>query len=151
MKTGAPVARAAGASCMYASMRRLGRLNGTTGAVDGRTAFQCRPEHLRRTQSVPDNMALFLSGSLDSYSMLEDEIENLANATSELNTTACRLCLRARPLRDSHIIPAFVYRWQKGTSATGYTRSLERPNVRVQDGPVVPLLCDAAVTRGPIS
>jgi hypothetical protein len=36
---------------------------------------------------------------------------------------------------NSHVIPAFVYRWLKETSATGYLRTAIKPNVRVQDGP----------------
>jgi hypothetical protein len=32
----------------------------------------------------------------------------------------CALCHNVKELKDSHIIPAFVYRWIKETSATGY-------------------------------
>lgn len=60
-----------------------------------------------------------------------------------MNTQTCRLCLKTALLRGSHVLPAFVYRWFKVSSATGYIRTVERPNLRVQDGPVVPLLCDS--------
>jgi hypothetical protein len=59
-----------------------------------------------------------------------------------MNALKCRLCLKPGPLRGSHVVPAFVYRWFKSSSATGYTRAIDRPNLRLQDGPVVPLLCD---------
>jgi hypothetical protein len=53
----------------------------------------------------------------------------------------CRLCGETKELRESHILPGFVFRWQKETSATGYLRSLQQPNRRVQHGPKLPLLC----------
>src|SRR5712675_772123 len=46
----------------------------------------------------------------------------------------CRLCGESRHLQESHVIPAFVYRWLKETSATGYLRFGQTPNKRVQDG-----------------
>jgi hypothetical protein len=42
---------------------------------------------------------------------------------------------------DSHIIPGFVFRWKKDTSATGRLRSSDSPQKRVQDGLKVPMLC----------
>jgi hypothetical protein len=53
----------------------------------------------------------------------------------------CRFCLHSRPLVDSHVVPAFVFRWQRETSATGYLRSGARPNLRMQDGWKRPMLC----------
>lgn len=53
----------------------------------------------------------------------------------------CLLCGNAGGLCDSHIIPAFVFAWQKESSGTGFLRSGQAPNLRVQDGPQVPLLC----------
>jgi hypothetical protein len=53
----------------------------------------------------------------------------------------CRLCGKTKELRESHILPGFVFRWQKETSATGYLRSRQQPNRRVQDGRKLPLLC----------
>lgn len=54
----------------------------------------------------------------------------------------CRLCQKDKNLRESHIIPAFVYRWIKETSATGYLRFVKNINLRVQNGVKVKLLCD---------
>ena len=53
----------------------------------------------------------------------------------------CALCLENRPLCESHIIPAFVGRYLKDTSATGYLRAAEKSNLRVQDLPTEKLLC----------
>jgi len=53
----------------------------------------------------------------------------------------CRLCGETKELRESHILPGFVFRWQKETSATGYVRFAQQPNRRVQDGVKLHLLC----------
>ncbi|QBR71195.1 hypothetical protein CU048_07745 [Beijerinckiaceae bacterium] len=50
-------------------------------------------------------------------------------------------------MKESHIIPAFVFRWLRDTSATGHIRSAETPNKRVQDGLKVPLLCEECEQR----
>jgi len=47
---------------------------------------------------------------------------------------SCRLCSRARELQLSHIVPAFVYRWLKDLSGTGFLRFGKNPNRREQDG-----------------
>lgn len=44
----------------------------------------------------------------------------------------CRLCSQEGPLELSHIIPAFVHKWQKATG--GPIRSAHEPNRRIQDG-----------------
>jgi hypothetical protein len=44
-------------------------------------------------------------------------------------------------LQESHILPGFVFRWMKETSATGYLRFGQQPNLRVQDGLKLHLLC----------
>lgn len=59
-----------------------------------------------------------------------------------VNGKVCALCRSAVPLRESHIIPAFVFRWLKETGASDYLRSSQAPNRRVQDGLKVPLLCE---------
>ncbi len=41
----------------------------------------------------------------------------------------------------SHVLPAFVFRWAKETSITGYLRFGKSPHRRAQDGLKVPLLC----------
>ncbi len=61
--------------------------------------------------------------------------------------TQCALCLESRPLCDSHIVPAFVGRYLKETSATGYLRAAEKSNRRVQDLPTKPLLCSQCELR----
>ena len=53
----------------------------------------------------------------------------------------CRLCKREADLQFSHVIPAFVFRWLRDSSANGYLRSAEAPNLRVQDGPRRHWLC----------
>ncbi len=53
----------------------------------------------------------------------------------------CRLCGAAGPLQLSHIIPAFVFRWQRSTAGGGYLRYGLKPNQRVQDGMQRYLLC----------
>jgi hypothetical protein len=53
----------------------------------------------------------------------------------------CALCKENKELKDSHIFPAFVFRWLKDTSVTGHMRDPRHGNRRVQDGPKVPLLC----------
>lgn len=55
----------------------------------------------------------------------------------------CRLCQANRELRESHVIPKFVTRYLKSTSATGYLRGAEDPNLRLQDSKKVKLLCDS--------
>jgi len=55
----------------------------------------------------------------------------------------CRLCLHATNLRYSHIIPKFVIRWLKETSATGYLRHGKDMQRRQQDGRKRPMLCAA--------
>lgn len=60
---------------------------------------------------------------------------------------ACALCLAERELRESHIIPKFVFKYLKRTSATGYLRFGTQPNRRVQDGRKVPMLCEECEQR----
>jgi len=60
---------------------------------------------------------------------------------------SCRLCGLDAPLKDSHGIPAFVARWLKATSATGYLRSYQFPNRRVQDLRTEHLLCQSCERR----
>lgn len=53
----------------------------------------------------------------------------------------CGLCNQLETLRVSHVIPAFVFRWLKETSATGHIRSVLDVNQRIQDGHKKPWLC----------
>ncbi len=60
---------------------------------------------------------------------------------------ACSLCGEDKELRASHIIPKFVGKWLKKTSATGYMVSRLEPAKRVQDLPTSPLLCSDCEER----
>jgi hypothetical protein len=53
-------------------------------------------------------------------------------------TGICLLCNRECALQQSHIIPAFVFKWLK---KDGHIRHAENINRRVQDGAKVELLC----------
>jgi hypothetical protein len=61
--------------------------------------------------------------------------------------TICAFCGNSESLKNSHIIPKFVYDWLKETSATGYIRFSEVPNKREQDGIKTPLLCQCCEDR----
>lgn len=54
----------------------------------------------------------------------------------------CKLCLKNKPLRNSHIFPYFITDWIHNTSVTGKMRSAVTPNKRVQDTRKVKLLCE---------
>lgn len=53
----------------------------------------------------------------------------------------CKLCERDAELQESHVIPAFVFRWMRDTSGGGYLRATKEPNLRVQDGAKYYWLC----------
>jgi hypothetical protein len=57
-------------------------------------------------------------------------------------TEACSFCREVAPLRDSHVLPAFAYRWLRRRSGTGHIRHTDNPNRRVQDGPKLKWLRD---------
>lgn len=59
----------------------------------------------------------------------------------------CALCHSMAELRQSHIVPSFFGSYLKETSATGYLRSGETPDLRVQDLPRQNLLCDCCEGR----
>ena len=61
---------------------------------------------------------------------------------SGLAFEACALCGVSSDLRASHVIPKFVYRWFRETSATSHFRSSQSPNTRVQDGWKPRMLCN---------
>jgi len=54
----------------------------------------------------------------------------------------CQLCDKEKELRESHVVPSFVYKWIKDSSGSGYLRFGETPNKRVQDGLKYYWLCD---------
>lgn len=53
----------------------------------------------------------------------------------------CRLCDADAELQESHIIPAFVFRWRKDTSPTPFMRASNQPERREQDGIKLHWLC----------
>lgn len=53
----------------------------------------------------------------------------------------CRLCKSEGELQLSHILPAFAYRWLRESSGSGFIRTNQAPNKRVQDGEKRPWLC----------
>jgi hypothetical protein len=59
----------------------------------------------------------------------------------------CALCSERKPLRDSHVLPAFVFRWLRSRSGKGHIRDTENPNLRVQDGLKFPWLCGDCESR----
>ena len=54
----------------------------------------------------------------------------------------CALCEQTKELRESHIIPKFVFRWLKKTGGEHF-RKADNPNKRVNDGLKPKLLCHA--------
>ena len=59
----------------------------------------------------------------------------------------CAFCGQQVPLRESHVLPAFAFRWLRGRSGTGHIRHTDNPNRRVQDGLKLKWLCDACEGR----
>lgn len=54
----------------------------------------------------------------------------------------CRLCQKTAFLRNSHMLPSFVFKWLKASSATGFLRFGKNVDKRVQDGIKRYWLCD---------
>jgi hypothetical protein len=63
------------------------------------------------------------------------------------NQETCRLCGGNGALRQSHIIPSFVFARQKDASSTAYLRCGQNPNLRQQDGLKLPFLCGRCEDR----
>lgn len=59
----------------------------------------------------------------------------------------CTLCRQKKKLRASHIIPRFVGKWLKSTSATGFLRSITEPSERLQDLRKINMLCENCEER----
>lgn len=55
----------------------------------------------------------------------------------------CRLCDQDKELCKSHIMPRFVLKWLKDTSATRRIRFMAKPGQLTQDGLKPKLLCDS--------
>lgn len=60
---------------------------------------------------------------------------------TNIQLQACAFCERATSLRNSHVVPRFVWDWLKRTSATGYLRQGTNVDKRQQDGWKERLLC----------
>jgi len=56
-------------------------------------------------------------------------------------TGKCQLCNQTESLRESHLIPKYIFKWIKDTGS-GHLRSAENLNIRRQDGPKYYFLCD---------
>lgn len=56
-------------------------------------------------------------------------------------TLICALCRSNSKLCKSHLVPQFVGDWLKNTSATGYFRGSDKPNLRKQGTETRKLLC----------
>jgi hypothetical protein len=59
----------------------------------------------------------------------------------------CRLCEQSAVLQESHVLPAFAFRWLRETSGNGHIRGSIKPNLRVQDGIKRPWLCASCELR----
>lgn len=75
-----------------------------------------------------------LEGSQEDVSMVQQKFSQPA-------FKRCALCARSGELQVSHIIPGFVFDWLRETSATGHFRFSQSPNLRVQDGLKLRMLC----------
>ncbi len=53
----------------------------------------------------------------------------------------CAFCANCGPRLNSHVLPAFVYRWLRNRSGTGHIRDTDNIDRRVQDGIKLPWLC----------
>ena len=62
--------------------------------------------------------------------------------SKDIGFSNCGLCENSVALKQSHIIPNFVFEWLLNTSATGFMRFGEVPNLRVQDGWKPKMLCE---------
>ena len=59
----------------------------------------------------------------------------------------CKLCGHEGTLEVSHIVPKFIYRWLRKSSASGYLRFAVNPNKREQDGIKDYWLCSSCEDR----
>jgi hypothetical protein len=59
----------------------------------------------------------------------------------------CALCGKPRELRNSHLIPDFVIRWLRDTSASGRFLGGPRPQAPIQALPTMKLLCGECEDR----
>ena len=84
-----------------------------------------------------------LLARLSDFRHWQRSAEKTLTREREVMTGECRLCKKQAELQLSHILPAFVFKWQKASSGNGHLRSTEEPNARVQDGVKRYWLCSA--------
>ena len=53
----------------------------------------------------------------------------------------CAFCSDPAELKESHVLPAFVFRWLRTRSGKGHLRHTDNPNRRIQDGLKLHWLC----------
>lgn len=58
----------------------------------------------------------------------------------------CQLCLKDADLLESHIVPKFVWKWHSNP-VPGGVRTNRAPDLKVQDGPKINLLCSECEQR----
>jgi hypothetical protein len=58
----------------------------------------------------------------------------------ELKNIVAELSRENKEQKNSHILPKFIFRWIKKTG-TGRLRNIEKVNIPLQDGIVLPFLC----------
>ncbi len=61
--------------------------------------------------------------------------------SSQVNIGICAFCGSNSTLQESHVLPAFVFRWLRKRSGSGHIRHTDNVNRRVQDGLKLPWLC----------
>lgn len=66
---------------------------------------------------------------------------DLPGVSTHMTVANCHLCGSSSELQNSHVVPAFVFRWLRDTSGNGHLRSNRSPNRRIQDGPKERWLC----------
>jgi hypothetical protein len=65
----------------------------------------------------------------------------MVHRTGNISVESCALCRQSDDLRESHIVPRFVWDWLRRSSGTGFFRFGFAPNKREQDGFKERLLC----------
>jgi hypothetical protein len=59
----------------------------------------------------------------------------------------CAFCRKRAQLMESHVLPAFLFRWLRERGMTEHIRFLQNPNRRIQDGIKKPWFCSACETH----
>ena len=70
------------------------------------------------------------------------KILRLMLTMTQTKSGACALCRKTAELRTSHMVPSFVGKWLKKTSATGFLSRSDDLSQRVQDLTKPPFLCE---------